>query len=44
MIESLPFFHAYDPSIQRLTLRGAVYIPDEIFQFADKIKILDITG
>lgn len=44
MIESIPFFHSYNIITQRLTLRWADCIPDEVFQFVDKIKILDITG
>jgi len=37
------FFHAYDETSQRLSLRGATHIPPEIFDFAQKhpVKILD---
>ncbi len=43
-IQNIPFFHSFDPLVGRLILRWATYIPDEVFQFAKEIKILDITG
>lgn len=42
MIQSLPFFHSYEPTTKQLTLRGATRVPEEIFQFADDIEILDL--
>lgn len=42
MIEKIPFFHNYNAATKQLTLRGASYVPNEIFQFADDIEILDL--
>lgn len=42
MIEKIPFFHSYNAGTKQLTLRGATYVPNEIFQFADDIEILDL--
>jgi serine/threonine protein kinase len=42
--ELIPFFHSYDATSGRLTLRWASHIPEEIFYFSDSIRILDITG
>jgi hypothetical protein len=40
-MKSIPFFNSYDPLTKQLTLRGASYIPEEIFAYADQIEILD---
>ncbi len=42
MIQDLPFFHSYNNVNKQLTLRGATHIPEEIFQFANDIEILDL--
>lgn len=41
-ITHLPFFQQYDPLTKQLTLRGATFFPEDIFQFADDIEILDM--
>ena len=41
-MNSIPFFQSYDPLTKQLTLRGATYLPEEIFEYADQIEILDV--
>lgn len=43
-MQSIPFFHSYNPVTKQLTLRGATYFPEEVFQFANEIEILDAAG
>jgi hypothetical protein len=41
-MKSIPFFQSYEPLSKQLTLRGATYLPEEIFEYADQIEILDV--
>ena len=41
-IEEIPFFHSYDETTQHLTLRGAEHVPEQIREYADSIRILDV--
>lgn len=43
-MQNIPFFHSYEPINKKLTLRGASYIPKEIFSFANDIEILEASG
>ena len=43
-MESIPFFYSFDLFTGRLTLRDAISIPDEIFEFWEYIYILDASG
>ena len=38
-----PQTHSYDSEQRKLTVRGAEYFPEEIFQFADDVEILDMS-
>lgn len=40
-MQDIPFFESYDPQSKKLTLRGASYLPQEVFAYADDIEILD---
>lgn len=40
-MQNIPFFESYDPQSKKLTLRGASYLPQEVFAYADDIEILD---
>ncbi len=42
-MENIPFFHSYDATSKRLTIRGATYFPTEIFRYADAIEMLDMS-
>lgn len=42
-INTIPFFESYDPVLQRLNLRWVNYFPEEIYDYADQIKILDVS-
>lgn len=42
-MEDIPFFHSYDATSKRLTIRGATYFPTEIFRYADAIELLDMS-
>ena len=43
-MNKIKFFHGYDPLRKALTLRNASYFPEEIFEYADQIEILDISN
>ncbi len=40
-MQKIPFFHSYDTQSKTLTLRNASYFPEEVFEFANQIEILD---
>ncbi|MCA9375954.1 MAG: protein kinase [Candidatus Doudnabacteria bacterium] len=41
-MQSLPFFHSYDPVQKWLRLRGASYLPEELLACRDEIEVLDV--
>ncbi len=42
-MQTMPFFHHYDLNTKRLSLRGASYVPKELFKFSQEIEILDLS-